>query len=67
MLSDTITLSDADEVIDLAESVVLALREFRDSTSDEAWDKLFDNEKLGALLDACTLTLEGLAASNAAD
>ena len=45
---------DADEVIDLAESVVLALREFRDATDDEAWDKLFDNEKLGFLLDTVT-------------
>ena len=47
-------MNDADEVIDLAESVVLALREFRDATDDEAWDKLFDNEKLDSLLDTVT-------------
>ena len=47
-------MENASEVIDLAESVVLALKTFRDATSDGQWDKLFDNEKLGFLLDTVT-------------
>lgn len=54
MLSETISLADADQVIDIAESVVLALRKLREATSDEAWDRFCDNEELGSLLDACT-------------
>lgn len=54
MLSQDITLNRAAEIVDLADIVSRALVELRDSTTDEEWDKLMDNQKLESLLDACT-------------
>ena len=50
MLSEEITLPQAAEIVDLAAISVKYLKELRDGTTDEEWDKIIDNPLVDQLI-----------------
>ena len=50
----TDSLEQVSATVENAKTVVLHLQYLRANTSDDDWDKLMENEKLEALIDACT-------------
>lgn len=54
MISDTITMAAAGEVVDLAELVVISLQQVRDKLSNDEWEALISNELVDGLVTACT-------------
>ena len=50
MFSDEVTLSKATEIVDLAAISVRLLKELRDETTDEDWEKIIENDKVDELI-----------------